>query len=336
MITENEFRDVYKRNWGFSRSLRSGIDNILSTVDYTTNKCYEIKQKITSNGEIKSYVSFLYFENWIWSWLNSINTNYSSIYRIIIFICRRENINLNTSDFFSLNLNDTTRLILNLIETYKQEIFRPGSSVFREMFFITQKTWNKGIISTIVFLHLMSNRYKISCNLNFNRGDDDDMRKGIDYKIFFSGSTRTVQHKSCDLEDEGGYFTSRTFKYNEYNYRDTIDLITIQSGDEINLFENSKDHNLIGERNQKFFIYKTLRIERMSIEGESKEIESILVEMNKICFEKNYIFMFEKDDTNINKFVIDYLDGIKTVRFFLNDIEDQNLLPMLREKLKEL
>jgi hypothetical protein len=182
----------------------------------------------------------------------------------------------------------------------------------------------------------MSKRYKINCNLSFERGDEDDMKKGIDYKIFFSGTTRTVQHKSCDLDDEGGYFTSKTFKYNEYNYRDTVDLITIQSGDKINLFENSKDYNLIGEKNQKFFIYKTLRIERMFIEGECKEIENILVELNQICFEKNYIFMFERNESKVNKFIIDDLDGIKTIRFFLNDIEDKNLLTMLKEKLKEL
>jgi FlaA1/EpsC-like NDP-sugar epimerase len=58
--------------------------------------------------------------------------------------------------------------------------------------------------------------------------------------------------------------------------------------------------------------------------------------MNQICYEKNYLFMFERDESNINKITIDDLDGIKTIRLFLNDIEDKNLLNMLNEKLKEL
>jgi len=336
MITHDQFKYVYKRNWAFSKRLRTIIDSALNSVDYSKNKRYRIDKKSGKNGNVILYVSFLYFENWIWSWLNSINTNYTSIYYIIEYVCIRENIDLKELSFYSRNIEQTTNLIEELIEKYKQEIFRPGSEVFKKNFFTTQFTWNKGIISSVVFLHLMSKKYEIDYNLNYKRGDDNDMTKGVDYKIFFDGSTQTVQHKSCDLDDEGSYFTSNTFKYSESSYRNNVDLITIQSGNEIQLFKNSTDQNLIGERNQKFFVYKILRIERMFIEEESKEFENILVEMNQICFDKNIIFMFERNESKTNQFIFDELDGVKTIRFFLNNLEDENLLSMLRDKLTEL
>lgn len=337
MITHDQFKYVYKRNWVFSKKLRTIIDSALISVDYSNNKRYKIDKKSGKSGEDILYVSFLYFKDWIWSWLNSINTNYTSIYYIVEYVCRRENINLKELSFYSHNIESTTNLLGELIEKYKQEIFRPGSEVFRKMFFITQMTWNKGIISTVVFLHLMSKKYEINYNLNYKRGDNNDMTKGVDYDMFFRGSTKNVQHKSCDLDDDDGdYFTSKTFKYSESNYRNSVELITIQSGNEIHLFENSTDQNLIGERNQKFFVNKKLRLEHMFIEGESKEIESILVEMNKICFDKNIIFMFERNESTINQFIVDELDGIKTIRFFLNNLEDENLLSMLRDKLTDL
>ena len=336
MISYDSFKNVWNRSILVRRRLKSSINNTLPTVIYKDTSHYKHGSKEQKSGRIIQGVFFKYFDEWIWSWLNSINTNYTSIYHIIEFICNKENVDLKDLDFSSGRLDNTLLFIEENIEKHKQEIFTSGSSVFRKMFFATQLTWTKGCISTIVSLHRISKSHKIDCNLDFERGNEEDMTKGVDFKMFFSGETRNTQHKSAKLNDNETYFTSKSLLYNESIYRNHVDVISIQSGNDIYLFENSNNTNLIGVRNEEFFVYKTLIIDHMILDDETKELENLFIKINQICYDKNYIFMFETDESGKNKFDIIDENGIKTIRCFINDVNDKNLLSLIRENLDNL
>lgn len=331
MINHDAFKGVWNKNPFFRITIKKKIDEIIPTINYGDTGLYRYEE---FNGRYG--VVFCYFGRKIWSWINSINTNYTSIYHILEFINDKEGLNLTDLKFTSANINNTTELICNSIEKHKETIFKIKSEVFKKMFFATQLTWSRGNISTIVCLHRISKNFDIKCDLNYDRGNSDDMTKGVDYKMFYSGATRSVQHKSCDLNDCGTHYTSRSLLYNEQIYRKNVDLLSIQSGDTISLFLNSNDKNLIGNINKEFFVYKTLRVDKMILDSDSKKLERLLTDLNRLSYENRYIFMFERDDSDINRIIIEELSGVKTIRLFLNNINDKNLIPMLEQKLEEL
>ncbi len=74
----------------------------------------------------------------------------------------------------------------------------------------------------------------------------------------------------------------------------------------------------------------------MILDDETKELENLFIKINKICYDKNYIFMFETDESGENKFDVMVENGIKTIRCFINDVNDKNLLNLIRENLDNL
>ena len=336
MISHDNFKGVWNRNKFFRDSIKNTINQVIPTVDYSGIKYYKHGSITTKKNQSRQGVLYLHLDKWVWSWINSINTNYSSIYLIIEFISKKEKVDLSEMEFSTFKLENTLKFIRCAIENYKQDIFRPGSEVFRKMFFTTQFTWTKGSTSTIVFLHSISKKFDIKYNLSFERGDEDDMMRGIDYLLLIDGGTKKVQHKSAKLEDEGLYFTSKSLLYNESIYRNGVDLFSIQSGKKIYIIENSKDETLIGVRNQKFFVLKSQIIHEMDIKNDSEELEDLLIELSQICFNNQFIFMFERTEEGDNEFLISDENGVKTIRLILNDLEDKNLLQMIRNKVEEL
>jgi hypothetical protein len=247
MITESQFITAYNTG-GLKYPFKDIIDRQIKLVNFDNIKLY------------RHNIGIEYFKNnrWFWCWMNSINTNYSAIFQIIYFINIKETRKIGVFDFRSDKIKDTLSYIENCIEKYRQEIFTPGSDVFKKMYFATQWSWNRGIISTINCVLTLKTRYNIKCdNLNFERGDEDDMKKGTDMLMFFEGDFRKTQHKSAKIEKIGNFYISKRIKYDEHTYRKNLDLITIESNGKIFLFRNSKNlqDNLCGmnSRNE-FFI----------------------------------------------------------------------------------
>jgi len=46
--------------------------------------------------------------------------------------------------------------------------------------------------------------------------------------------------------------------------------------------------------------------------------------------------MFERTEEGDNEFLISDENGVKTIRLILNDLEDKNLLQIIRNKVEEL
>lgn len=328
----DQFKEIYNKNQYIRQKLLIVINSVLSSVDFSNVKLY----KIDSNPETKTnriYVNL--FGTWRWSWMNSINTNYSCLYILIDEINKTEQRKILSSDLIN-KTDETIEYFSNILLKNKQNYFTPGSTVFRKMFFMTQNTWNKGLISVISGLITISKHFDIDIyNVEYHRGTQEDMSRGCDLKIFLDGKSHNTQHKIANLYDKGGYFTSNNFIYNENTYRENLDLISIESNGKIYLFSNSKDKNLCGTDDRGYFkIYKTLLIKIMHKEKE--DISNLLMELTKVCGKKEIIFEFEKGHGKENYFEDKTNDKIKSLRLFLNNLEDDNLADKIKNQIEKL
>lgn len=324
MITQSQFTDIFNTNFQLRKSLKELINREIKLVDFTSTKHYR-----KENGSVEIFLRRV----WEWSWMNSINTNYTCLFHIINFINEKENRKINLMDFRSDLLIGTIQYIDECVVKYRQNLFYPGSEVFKKMFFSAQFSWNKGLISTINCILTLNKKYGVECELNFKRGDEDDMKRGIDMKIFFEGRIQKIQHKSVYINKDGEFYISKKFDYNEDTYRNNLDLISIDCKGEILLFRNSKNKldGLCGTNtNGEFFIHETLKIDTM--ENINLEMSNLLLELNQICYNKRIIFILEKGDEGKNYFE----DSEKTIILFLNDIHDKNLINIIKTRLDEL
>jgi hypothetical protein len=328
MILERDFNTIYKGNKDLQYKLKGIINRTLSGVDFSKNGRYWINPK-------NNAVYYRNGDTYEWSWMNSINTNYGCLYLLVSYVDTKFERSIGLLDFESLYIDDTLSYIESKLNEDKQIIFTPKSDIFKGMFFTTQKTWNWGLISEISAILTLKQNYDIGeVNVNYKRGDLKDMNQGTDLELYFEGSYKNTQHKSSYLNDEKLCYTSYSFIYNESTYRENLDLITIDSKNKIYLFRNSKDTSLCGTRNKQFFINKTLKINEM--EKENQEFTNLLTDINRICFEKKYIFNFEKTDSGENYFEDTTNNSIREIKFFLNDINDENLINIVKEQISKL
>jgi hypothetical protein len=328
MISEYEFISYYCRTPKLKKTLLYAVNDAVRTVDFSKNGRYSINPKnkgvyYTSNNQSS------------WSWINSINTNYSCLYLILKHIVSKYGRDVGYLDFEPNFIDGTLDFLKSKIIEDKQTIFTPGSVVFGEMFFMAQKTWNNGLISEISSILTLKKYFEIgNVSVNFKRGDLNDMNKGTDLQLMFEGKYRNTQHKSNKLIEEGDEYTSSRLIYTEHTYRNNVDLFTIDSDGKIYLFRNSKDLTLCGTKNGKFFINKKLEIKQMK--KEEQEFTNLLTDMTRICYEKKYIFNFEKGESGENYFEDNNKGSIREINFYLNDVNDLNLINIVKEQISKL
>jgi hypothetical protein len=330
-MVRDKFIEIYNNNKLVRDLLKTTINDLLPTVDFSKNK------KSYQFNKTESAVYINLFGKWVWSWMNTINTNYSCLYILIDELnkIRTEPKKILASDLEN-NTQQTIDYLRSRLEIHKQVFFTPGSDIFKKMFFVTQMTWNKGFISVLSGVITISKYFDVEkFNLEYRRGIKDDMTKGCDLIIYFDGRKHSTQHKIARLYDKGGFFISDNFIYNEKTYRDNLDLISIEDKGKIYLFYNSKDKNLCGTNERGHFkIYKTILIKPMY--KENQDVTDLLLELNQICFRKNIIFEFEKGNGKENYFIDEIKKEKRSIRFFLNDIEDENLSEKIKKQIEIL
>lgn len=328
MISEQDFTATYKGNKDLQHKLKKIINRTLSSVDFSKNGRYSINPEDNA-------VYYRSNDTYEWSWMNSINTNYGCLYQLVSYVDAKFERSIGIMDFESLYIDDTLDYFESKLNEDKQIVFTPGFEIFKGMFFTTQKTWNWGLISEISAILTLKQNYDIGeVNVNYKRGNLKDMNQGTDLELYFEGSYKNTQHKSSYLHDNGLDYTSYSFIYNESTYRENLDLITIDSKNKIYLFRNSRDTSLCGTKNNQFFINKSLIIQEM--DKEKQEFTNLLTDINRICYEKKYIFNFEKTESGENYFEDTTNNSIREIKFFLNDINDENLINIVREQISKL
>lgn len=328
-MLSDQFREIRKTH-GQREIFQGIVDRILASVDYSEDKIYK-------RGEYNGKVGVLQKvdEVFIWCWINTINTNYSCIEAIINFLNSVSQIKL-TYQLFLKSKSEFNNLFEKLLYEYRDVVFKKGSEIFTKMFFITQKTWNDGLISTISAAFTINKHFKTSISLGYNRGENEDMNGGCDFIIEIDGVKLRTQHKKIRfLDTYEGFYKTKGFEYNEKTYRKYVDIISIDHGDEIYLFKNSKDNKLCGtDEYGVFYIHESLIIKIMK--KENQIIEKLLLELNRLCFEKRIMFSFNKGDSGKNYFDQEIISDTVKLSFYLNDINDKKLSVLIQEQIDKL
>lgn len=326
----DQFKDLYTTNKKNQRLLHKAIDSVLKDVDYSNIKRYKLSENV--NGRLGVYVKL--HDKWSWSWLNTVNTNYTCIYLIIDHINKKHTQKI-TKEWFIRNPEECVEYFRTKIYEDRNEIFKPGSSIFKQMFFTTQRVWNDGLISSISSLITIGKHYKIKSKITYDRGEEDDMIKGTDMFVEMNDIVNRCQHKSADIKLIDDYYISKRFIYNEQTYRHNLDLISIENEGKIYLFENSKDKELCGSFDGiGFRIHRTLL--KNVMDKQNEEVMKLLKDLNILCGKRNIIFSIERNEEDRNYFEQSVIGNQNGIRFFLNDFNDENLKDLLIGQLNKL
>ena len=318
IIDETDGNTLFKNDI-FLETYRKMTDNLIKLVDFSEFKYYKYGQHKENTG-----VLFFYKEEWIWSWVNTINTNYSCFYLMV----NRANLiikDILKNDRPYVNFIDSKdkikelHYLFEILTNYKQELFTPkyGSkknSLFNLMRFKTMDLWYGSKMSEVYVVSNMICFFDdlIGHELDFRRGDKDDMTKGKDFGIIRKIGKKSIQHKNDRLlKYENDYYYFNTLLYSEKNYG-SVDYLSITNKQkDIFLFENSKDRSLCGmfilpNGKKHFRIHKSLKIEpkkllKMSL---TKNLEELL----KFCGKHNINFHMENNN-NVELNTIEYTDN---------------------------
>lgn len=324
-MTFREFKELHNSKKNDFKIL---IDNIIPKVDFRLNYSYDVYK----NGN-KGVLQLINGTR-IWSWVNTINTNYSCLF-MIVKECEKilgyefilNNVKKNFNDFISI--------LSKILNDNKEHFFTPGSEIFNAMLFKTQKTWNDGLSSIIASYYTLNKNLNFSFNLNYHRGDIMDMKEGVDFSLITPQGEKRCQHKKLDGEHNMWYMDGDVYFFGNYDFSDSyckLDYLTIEKDYYLYIIKNSPTIKIEHLNNTKGIIVDKNLVQKMKIET---DISDILIEINKVCFNK-MIFIYEKDDTGKNYFIEGNVDGFPSITIFLNDPNDLNLEKMLTDKLDEL
>jgi hypothetical protein len=319
-----DFTTFYNKNKR-KNEFRYLIDDVIKTIDFTNN----YKRDVYKNNKIGILQKIN--NNWIWSWVNTINTNYSCIFTLIKesnkFLDEKISI-----ESFELNFDNTLKNFRNILFEKKELFFNVDSEIFNEMMFITQNSWNNGICSIISSFYTLNKNLSLTHTLNYERGNNDDMTNGIDTTFFVNNVEKTLQHKRLNgrhMEMDGDFYYFYDFYYNK-SY-EKLDYLSIERDGFIYLIENI-DVQYGNKLNQ--LIVDKKYVKRMIMEKDY--LTDILLEINKLCFEQKIIFIIDKDDSELNKFEKINVDNKNGIRLILNNPMDENLYNILNEELEKL
>lgn len=298
MFDKEEFKDYHKPRVGVFKDMINDVINLV-IFDDTFYRRVGLGKKSWIEENIFTDVI-----GWIWSWMNTINTNYTCIYYIIEFLNE-----LYPNDRITMDklCNPKTEIetlerIKTLMIKHKQEIFTPKKNgIFSKMFFIAQTTWNLGNISVIGITLSLNKEFKLSkINLNYDRGDLSDMNKGTDMVLEMLGSSLNNQSKLTDINKSGDIYISKNFRWNEKIYRNHVDSFTLECDKKIYFLKNSDNPSLIGiNGNGDFFFHKSLLFIDPFEMSFNEFLSSLRNLLNK-CTQKKIAFKFAKDKSNDN------------------------------------
>jgi hypothetical protein len=326
----DQFKDLYTTNKKNQKLFQGVIDEIIKEVDYSNINRYE--KRTNQNGRLGVYMKL--YDKWSWSWINTINTNYTCLYLIVDYINGKYTQKI-TKDWLSRDPENCIDYFKKRVKENKDTIFKPGSPLFKQMFFTSQKVWNDGLISTISSVITISKFYSLKCDLSYERGLEEDMIRGTDMLITIDDKQYRCQHKSCDIRLNGNFYLSKRFIYNEKTYRNNLDLISIENDNKIYLFENSKDTELCGTNDDGIFkIHKDL-IKKI-MDKENMDATDLLKKLNILCGKSDIIFSIEKNNSNRNYFEESTIGKQKSLRFFLNDFNDKGLSKTIEDQYNKL
>lgn len=326
-------------NSGLRETMVLGLTKIVKSVNFDETDEYKY-DLCNDNREIG--VLRLQFGSWVWSWMETINSNTGCIQLLIGDFNFHSEVKLTYSDFIN-KPKDSINLFLDYLENNKQRIFTPGSNIFEKLKFATQFSWNAGKSSEVSTYYTINKNINgvIKCDIDFKRGDKEDRRYGKDFLLIENGVSKKAQNKSVKnglLAMDGDYWYFDKMYYHDEIYKN-VDVLFIDDGTYIYYFDNSNDRNLCGMYTggqfiNKFRIHDSLKNKRMKKENE--EVTNLLIELNKFTCEKHIEFFYVKDGEEQNSIGFVEDNGKEVIKFAFNNIDDDKLHEKLLTFYNEL
>ena len=346
---------LYKNNT-FKKGFMKRMDDLLSEIDYKkygSEYFYEGFGEKNNYGVLINILGIVY-----WSWMNTINTNYTC-YELIInavnYLIDKKIVK--RSDFFTFEINRKTNQeieeelddLFMILSSYKEDFFTTKhkenkTSLFNKMRFATQYSWYKSCLSEIFFLENIENYFDniSSFTLSFDRGDEDDMYKGKDFFVIINNISKSFQHKKDKLKYfDGDYYCFQNMNYDKKNY-ETVDYIVITIGTHKNyIFENSINEELCGmvtleDGNKHFRIHKSLLLE--PLEGKKNTVMTLtenLLDLLDFANQKHIPFHMRREESLINTIEIIEEDEL-SVHVSYNNLEDKEFPNEVKKVLENL
>lgn len=352
MIEDSTINRLFKRKPNFKYDeqnfdnfkylLSHFLTKLLLTVDFSHTKYYKID--VNEDGKLGIFVDYDGSGNYKWSWMNSINTNYSG-WALIINRCNFDfGCNFTNSDFYGSDekVKKNILKLFEVLEKNKQDFFSPKSEkseVFKELFFKLQTSWLSGLTSSLISLKYITQKYKlVKGSFASERGSSDDFN-GIDFSVYDEDNEiLNVQHKKCsDLYVYNNYLKSKTIIYDKGTYKKNVNLLTIDNGEYVYIFKNSTDNSLIGvdQITKEFFVEDSLLLHKI------KKMEDIhykkLIKITEICCIKIKFALdvYTSETDTENSYTLEPKKRLLTIKLS-NLLDESGLLNMFDEIVEKL
>lgn len=337
-MTNDEAKKIINEN-------RDGNYNFIILISkhvQLANYSLTLKYKMGFKPETNQYgVLQLLLGKWIWSWHNTIDSNYSCFCIIMGFIEKMTGKKITADDFNGRKLPDTYKFIDEFLYKWRDYLFSSNSDEFNDMKFITQKTWIQGLISEMSSILTMKfNNIVSGYTLSSERGNADDIKKGRDYfikSIYGDGFVQDKLQNGCFIIADG---LSYSFKYVTY-LKDVytmknIQFFVINTRNFVYAFHNSDNTNLIKHENR-FLIFDNSLLIHKPMRNSALEMSDLLYDINQYLSEKHIQFTLNVD-TNITvnniKDIMD--DGERIIIIEIANADDELFLKNLIDFFNEI
>jgi len=274
---------------------------------------------------------------WVWSWHNTITTNWSShlvIYETYNLVCKNYlGLEPLSNEEILSSVDTVYEKLTSLFETFRNEIFTPIStkktSPFWQMYFICQNTWNKSLIDEIKFIRSVFDN-DVTVVKSYERGSASDIRGGVDFTV----NDLTYQHKSISFLRDGEYYILLCY-INKSKHSGVNRLV----------FENSENYYLFNFNDivddndawydttmNGFYINKERLMEKENLKTD--ELSSILYDIHRICLENRIPFHLVNEDCSDIENEVTFTNGEVILKIKnIMDIEFANRLIDVKKEL---
>lgn len=237
------FSDVRKNSSYFVTKIKS----ILNKHDYSNYTNFKLDESdgITvtrSSTKLQLGVYELINDIWVWSWINSVETNYTAIHEIVrYFNTTKEGIsNPITHGSLLQDFKGECNRVLLFIYNNTDFVFGFGGTteLSKRLQIITGRTWYRSKFSEITFVRIVEVEGS-EVFIPKNRGNADDYMNGIDFKI----NNMSYQHKQglvVDMDKSCMVYSNNLHK----SKHKSVDRLVVEYGTSIYEFDIT---NIYGE-----------------------------------------------------------------------------------------
>jgi len=186
----------------------SSLNKVISKQDYDgiTSK-YDINEDVWDlyRNQPKWGVWQKIRGDWKWSYINTIETNYSAIFELVNFyndLIKKGRLNYKEVTYAGLTESFRTECdqIISFIDKYFDRVFGlyEVTELSNKLSVATSYSWYNSMLSEMSYVRMVIKDTKMIPIYGKERGDGEDYNSGVDFSIIDNGIDIQYQHKRCN------------------------------------------------------------------------------------------------------------------------------------------